>query len=101
VAFTCTREDGVLLLLLCITGAGRTGKHKSSYKPHPSSVMPAAPRKVTAAEAGDASQLASLMQFKAALDPEGVLDKVRFVLGHCLQKTAAAATPSAGCFAFL
>jgi hypothetical protein len=39
--------------------------------------MPAPPRKVTAAEAGDAGQLASLLQFKAALDPEGVLDKVR------------------------
>jgi hypothetical protein len=42
--------------------------------------MPAAPRKVTAAEANDAAQLASLMQFKAALDPEGVLDKVCDVL---------------------
>jgi hypothetical protein len=29
-----------------------------------------------------AGHLASLMQFKAALDPEGVLDKVRVLLGH-------------------
>jgi hypothetical protein len=43
--------------------------------------MPAAPRKVTAAEANDAAQLASLMQFKAALDPEGVLDKVHDSMG--------------------
>jgi hypothetical protein len=63
---------------LAHTGTTHTGKARSSYKSRSSSVLPAAARKVTAAEAGDAGQLASLMQLKAALDPDGVLDKVRY-----------------------
>ncbi|WIA23594.1 hypothetical protein OEZ85_000305 [Tetradesmus obliquus] len=55
--------------------AAHGGKARSTYKPRTSSVLPAAARKVTAAEAGDAGQLSSLLQLKAALDPGGVLDK--------------------------
>uniref|UniRef100_A0A383VP39 Leucine-rich repeat-containing N-terminal plant-type domain-containing protein n=1 Tax=Tetradesmus obliquus TaxID=3088 RepID=A0A383VP39_TETOB len=55
--------------------AAHGGKARSTYKPRTSSVLPAAARKVTAAEAGDTGQLSSLLQLKAALDPGGVLDK--------------------------
>jgi hypothetical protein len=70
---TCTAAAAAAAAL------GATHGHtnaKSTYKPRASTVLPAAARKVTAAEASDEGQLASLLQIKAALDPGGVMDKV-------------------------